>query len=138
MSKYKIFLAITFLFITAQAALGQSIKWSQPLSNDRKLPYLKILGAVENGYYLLRSNHSFAEEKSHSKSRKYELQFFNNDLTMRWSQQLIPPCEDCLIADVELAGSRIIMLVSEFIKKQKLLKSHVQLLDASGKALGQP
>jgi len=135
--------AIFFFFCLFffQNGRSQSVKWSSPLSDERKLPYLRILGAGDpdksGGYYLLRSNVDFSHEKE-SKSRKYELQFFSNDLSLKWSQQLAPPCEDCRIADIELVSGHLMMLISQFEKKEKLLKSLVQRFDDTGKPAGQP
>src|SRR5947209_3753785 len=86
----KTFLGI-FWITFSYSVQSQSVKWSMPLSDDRKLPYLKILGAGDSeksgGYYLLRSNVAFTNEKK-TKSRKYELQYYTNDLALKWSQPL--------------------------------------------------
>src|SRR5690349_12307639 len=133
MTRSTLFLFLCSFFL--QRAWSQSVKWSSPLSDERKLPYVRILGAGENGYYLLRSNVDFSHEKK-SKSRKFELQFYANDLSLKWSEQLAPPCEDCRIADIELVSGHLIMLVSQFEKKKKLLNSLVQKFDDAGKPSG--
>ena len=138
MIRLKFFLVFACCLAELHPTFSQSVKWSQPLANDRKLPYLKILGSDGTGYYLLRSNYSFTDERGHIKSRKYELEYFNDDLRLKWSQPIFNPCQDCRIADIAMAGSNIIVLVAEYIKKQKLLRAHVQLLDDKGKAMKQP
>src|SRR5688572_27676045 len=90
------------LLLAPVLASSQTVQWSAPMTDDKKFPYLRILGTVEEGYYLLRSNMTFGNDKSRSgfRSRKYVLQLISDDLRIRFSQPLDVSCEDCHIADV--------------------------------------
>jgi hypothetical protein len=126
-----------FCLFFFQKGWSQSVKWSAPLIDEKKLPYLKILGQSDDGYYLLRSNSAFTNEKK-PKSRKYELQYYTNSLALKWAQQLSPSCEDCRVADIESVSGHVMMLMSQFDKKKKILKSFIQKFDENGKPSGQP
>ncbi len=128
------------LFVSAQAELySQSVKWSAQLDNDKRMPFLKILGPGENGYFVLRSNISFNDDRNSSgfKSRKYELHYYSKDLALRWVQSLTPTCENCHVADVALSGSDVVVLYSQFDKKQKLFQLFVQKIDEEGRPEGE-
>lgn len=135
---------ITLLILAMAASLArpvfsQTIKWSAPMTDDKKYPYLKILGAVDEGYYILRSNLTFSHDRSHSglRSRKYLLQLLNEDLRIRQSQPLTL-CEDCHIADLAVFNARVAVLYTDFDKPKKLVHVYVQSLDASGNLDGKP
>jgi hypothetical protein len=99
------------------------------------MPYLKILGADDEGYFILRSNFSFYSDRDRSffKSRKYDLQYYTDDLMMKWSQTLSAGNDDRKITDIVLAGNKVTMLQSEFSKANKTLTLYAQQIDKSGK-----
>ena len=138
----KIIAAIIFYLAVCQLppAFSQTVKWSPPMTNDKKFPYLKILGAADDGYYLLRSNLTFGNDRMRSgfRSRKYLLQRLSEDLRITFSQPLNINCEDCHIADIAVAGSRVVVLYSTFDKSKKILQLHLQQLDGQGNNTGSP
>ena len=133
---------LTFLLTVflRENSSAQTVQWSAPLAEDKKYPYLQILGTVEQGYYLLRSNLAFGIEKDHSgfKSRKYLLQLINDDLQLIFSQPLAMTCDDCHISDVGIIGNSPAVLYTSFDKPRKLMSVFVQRLDDHGKFSGAP
>ncbi len=131
---------LLLLLVNARPVISQTVQWSPPLLDEKKYPYLHILGSVESGYYLLRSNMSFNSEQGHSgfKSRKFLLQLISDDLRAIVSQPLILSCEDCHIADVGIIGSKVAVTYTSFDKSQKLMRLFIQKLDEQGKFSGDP
>ena len=129
-----------FLLTHSRVCLSQSVKWSAPMTDDNKFPYLRILGATDAGYYLLKSNLTFSNDRSRSgfRSRRYLLQLLNEDLRIIFSKSLSLTCEDCHIADVGIIGSHVAVLYSSFVKPKKLLQLYIQKLDDSGNPSGDP
>jgi|GEM_PF-2336503 len=133
-----------FIFFCAAGYPGrqyaQTVKWSMPMTDDKKFPFLKILGSGEDGYYLLRSNLTFSNDKMHSgfRTRKYLLQLLSEDLHIKFSKPLALNCTDCHIADIGIVGSHIAVLYSTFDKQKKLLQLSVQQLDDNGNNSGSP
>ncbi len=140
MKRNILFFVFAFTVLLSDKSFSQSVKWSAPMTDDKKFPYLKILGASDEGYYLLRSNLTFSNDRTHSgfRTRKYLLQLLDDDLRLRWSQPLVATCEDCRIADVGIIGSNVAVLYSKFDKQKKLLQLNIEKLDASGKNSGTP
>jgi hypothetical protein len=139
MKRTRTFLLLFILF-HAKWVSSQTVQWSPPMLDEKKYPYLHILGAVESGYYLLRSNMSFNGEQGHSgfKSRKFLLQLINDDLRAIISQPLVLSCEDCHIADVGIVGSNVAVTYTSFDKANKVMRLFIQKLDALGKMSGDP
>ena len=134
-------LAVLFaMVLIARTSTAQQITWSPPMEDDRKFPYLKILGEGESGYYLLRSNLTFRDDRTHSgfRSRKYILQLLDESLRVKWSVPLTAGCEDCQVADVGIIGTTPAILYSQFNKPEKRLGLYVQKLNAEGKPYGSP
>lgn len=132
-----VFSALLFLNENGNA---QSVSWSAPLTDDKKFPFLKILGAVDDGYYVLRSNLTFSNDRTHSgfRTRKYLLQYLRPDLRIVYSKPLEVTCEDCQLSDVAIIGSHVSVLYSSFDKSKKILQLIVQQLDANGTFTGTP
>jgi hypothetical protein len=116
-------------------AFGQTVKWSAPINTDKNMPYLKILGADDEGYFILRSNFSFYIDRDRSffTKRKYELQYYSDNLMMKWSVALTAGNDDRKIADIVLAGNKITMLLTDFSKANKTLTLYAQQIDKTGK-----
>jgi hypothetical protein len=127
-------LLLSLLLLHAQQSFSQTVKWSAPMTEDKKFPYLRILGAADEGYYLLRSNLTFSNDKTRSgfRSRRYLLQLLNEDLRIKFSEPLAIECEDCHVADVAVIGSHVAILYSKFDKQKKLLSLYVQKLNQEG------
>jgi hypothetical protein len=128
----KVLAAILF-FLNLNNAFCQSIKWSASIVDDKKQPYLKILGADDEGYFVLLSNLSFYTDRDHSflRSRKYELQYFTDDLVLKWSLPLT--FDEKNIADVAIAGNKVVVLMQSFSKANKTLNVYASQIDKSGK-----
>jgi hypothetical protein len=133
--------SVFLLFLLrAQDGVSQTVKWSAPMADDKKFPYLRILGAVEGGYYLLRSNLTFGNDKTRSgfRTRKYLLQLLSEDLRILSSQPLALGCEDCHIADVGIIGTNAAVLYTTFDRSKKMVQLSVRKLDAAGNSSGNP
>jgi hypothetical protein len=128
-------LALSFFLLSLSSAISQSIQWSAPLSDDKRMPYLKILGADDEGYFILRSNFSFLSDRDRSlfKSRKYDLQYYTDNLILKWSQTLTTENDNRKISDIILAGNKVTLLLSEYSKENKTLSLYAQQIDKSGK-----
>ncbi|MEO8085311.1 MAG: hypothetical protein ABI763_00745 [Bacteroidota bacterium] len=126
---------IYFVFLVSNhAGFAQTVKWSAPMTDDRKFPYLNILGETDDGYYLLRSNLTFSNDKNRSgfRSRKYLLQLFDDDLRTRFSRPIDLGLKESGICDVGIVGNHVAVLYSIFDKQEKQLKLYVQKLDGAG------
>ena len=138
----RISISIVFICILFYAgnSFSQSVKWSAPLADDKKFPFLRILGATDEGYFLLRSNITFGNDNNRwgFRTRKYLLQLMGEDLKLKYSGPLAIGCEDCRIADVGIIGSRVAILYSSFDKQKKLLQLFIQKLDTYGNFSGNP
>jgi hypothetical protein len=130
-------LFLLFLFLAAAIPnSAQTIKWSQPLEDDNKIRYMKILGSDEEGFFILRSNFSFNTDRDHGlfSSRKYELQYYSDNLSLKWaSSNLVAPEKGKTICDVALAGSRVVVLTSRFDKYKKQLILKAEKFSQNGK-----
>lgn len=105
------------------------------MPEDKKMGYLRILGADDEGYFLLRSNISFHADPGHSssRSRKYTLQYFTDNMALKWSLPLTPDIENGRICDVEIAGDKVFMLMQAFNKARKMLSVYAEHVDKAGK-----
>ncbi len=134
------FFFITFFFISG-IARSQTVEWSQALIDNKKVPYLLILGENEDGnYFVLRSNMAFESFRGSSgfKNRTYILQNYSSDLTLLWEKELLTSYNDGHIIDVSLVNGRIIATSYIIDKKEKIWYFYVQYLDNSGKWVGNP
>src|SRR5438552_864285 len=125
-----------FLLLTSfTTSFSQSVKWSAPLNDDKRMPYFKILGAGDEGYFILRSNFSFHTDRDHSlfKTRRYDLQYYSDEMMAKWSQTLKTENNERKISDVVLAGNKVTLLLSEFSKEKKTLTLYAQQIDKTGK-----
>jgi hypothetical protein len=125
------------VFFTAflNGALSQTIKWSAPINTDKNMPYLKILGADDEGYFILRSNFSFSSDRDRSffTKRKFNIQYYNDNLVMKWSETLTTENDDRKIADIVMSGNKVTLVETEFDKDKKLLRFYAQQIDKFGK-----
>ncbi len=138
MKKY--FFAIVFVcaIFYAGSSFSQSINWSTPLSENKKFPFVRILGSTEEGYYILRSNITFGNDHNRwgFRTRKYLLQLMTDDLRLKLSRPLSIDCEDCRIADVGIIGENVAILYSTFDKRKRLLQLYIQKLGNDGNLSG--
>lgn len=104
------------------------------------MQYLKIIGTDEDGFYVLRSNITFATERDHSgfRSRKYALEYFANDMHLKWDQQLTASVTDGKIISVQIINNKILIVSSFTEKKTKLYRIYAQYLNNKGAYEGEP
>ena len=129
------FLVVFFSISMLPSALCQSVRWSQPMADNSKYGYLKIIGSDGDGFYVLRSNLSLSSTKDRSgfKSRKYLLQYYGMELNLHWEQELTAPAEGGKIADVQVMDDKVIVLFYTRDKASKKFNFYVQFINASGK-----
>lgn len=131
---------IIVLLLAAVRSEAQTVRWSQPLPDNAKLPYMRIIGSDAEGFYVLRSNLTLGNgrERSGFKTRKYMIQYFSNELTMRWEQELVAPGEQGHIADVQIVNERLMVVSYTYEKPSKTYRFSMQYLDEKGHWLGTP
>ncbi|HRH66042.1 MAG TPA: hypothetical protein PLU53_07080 [Bacteroidia bacterium] len=119
---------------------SQGVRWSQPMTDNSKYPYLKIIGSDGDGFFVLRSNLSLnsTRDRSGFKSRKYFIQYFGTELSLRWEQELTAPMEGGKISDVQIVGDKAMILFYTHDKGNKMFSFFAQQLDGNGKFSDQP
>ena len=130
-----------FLFFISTDLLSQTVKWSQALQDNKKVPYLLILGENESGnFYVLRSNMSFDNDRERSgfRNRVYILQYYSSDMAVIWDKELKTSYEDGHITDVNIINGSVIVTSYIFDKKIKQYYFYAQYIDADGKWVGKP
>jgi hypothetical protein len=133
-----IFFSLLLLQVDTRA---QTVKWSQPLLNNKKVPYLLILGEDYNeNIYVLRSNLSLKNNKERSgfRNRTYQLQYFSGNLNLQWEKELRTSFEDGHITDVRLVNGKVIVTSYLLDKKSKNYYFFAQYLDDKSQWTGQP
>lgn len=141
MSIFKIrFIFFFWLFATAVSLKAQTVKWSQAITDDKRMQFMKIIGTDDDGFYILRSNISFENERDHAgfRSRKYALEYFDLDMRVKWNQQVTSSITDARIIGVQIFGGKILILSSLTDKQNKLYKVYAQYLDKKGAYEEQP
>jgi len=139
----KALLLFVFLFTTA-STFGYDVTWSRELDDNSRFSYLKILGATDNGYFILRSNIAFdrGAEGSNFKNRRYLLQFFNASLNLSWEKEVQAAQENARIIDLQLISNQVLMIsyndkpsgsgyevYAQYISEEGNLKGNSVLLD---------
>ncbi|MBK6444076.1 MAG: hypothetical protein IPF81_01830 [Bacteroidetes bacterium] len=119
---------------------SQTVRWSQPMLDNNKFQYLKIIGSDGDGFFVLRSNISLnsVRDRSGFKNRKYLMQYFGNDLNLRWEEELLSPLEGGKITDIQVMGDKAMVLFYTRDKTTKQFNFYSQFLNTSGKWLSQP
>lgn len=110
-----------FLFVSSFAS-AQSVTWSQVINENKKVPFMRILGSDDNdNFYILRSNVSMQTDRDRSsfKNRLYVLQRFAADLHLMWEKELKGPLENSKISDVALINGHITVTYYIADKKTK-------------------
>ena len=132
---------LLFIILFNGALHSQTIKWSQPLQDNKKFPYLLILGENEKGnFYVLRSNMSLANSREHSgfRNRTYVLQYYSSEMSLIWDKELATSYENGHISDVKLINGRVIVTSYIVDKKSKLYYFYAQCIDEGGKWIAKP
>jgi len=135
--KMKFILLFISLFLACsplQLCHAQEIKWSKPVSDNSKMPYMKIMGAGSNGFYVLRSNLTFDNTKARSgfKSRKYLLQKFSMDMNLLAEFDLRAPVEDGRLADLQMVNEKVLLIFYSTDKADNHYKFYAQFLTEAG------
>ena len=129
------------LFLTINSVKSQTINWSQSIPDNKKFPYLLILGENENeNFYVLRSNTSLDNTKEYSgfRNRSFMLQYFSTGLSLIWEKELLTSYENGHISDVKLINGHILVFSYIIDKKSKTCYFYSQFLDDKGKWIGKP
>lgn len=137
----KLIFNLLFLFFIITSLNSQTIKWSQPVQDNKKVNYLKILGENEDGnFYVLRSNLPLDNSREYSgfRNRTYLLQFYSSGLNLVWDKELVTSYEDGHIADVKLINGRVIVFSYIIDKKSKQYNFYTQFMDDAGKWIAKP
>ncbi len=137
----KNFLTFIIFFCSSLVLPAQSVKWSQPLQDNKKSPYLKILGEDENeNFYVLKSNMSLEDDREHSgfRNRSYLLQYFSSEMALIWEKDLKTSYEDGHITDVRLVNGKLIVTSYLYDKKGKLYYFYSQYLGKDSKWIDKP
>ena len=119
MSKKAILLCCLIIHLFSNSS-GQVVKWSQPLVNNKKVPYLVILGQnEEENFFVLRSNMSLESDKEHSgfRNRTYQIQYFSSEMNLIWEKELKSSYEDGRISDVKMVNGKIV--VTSYLNDKK-------------------
>ena len=132
---------LCFFILFNNSLFSQTIKWSQPLQDNKKFPHLLILGENESGnFYVLRSNISLENDRDRSgfRNRVYILQYYSSEMTLIWDNELLTSYENGHISDVKFINGRIIVAGYIYDKKSKFYYFYAQYLDETGKWIGKP
>lgn len=136
----KFHLPLFFLLcLMASTGFSQKVQWSIQMKENKKAPYLRILGADEDGnFFLLRSNISMEtdREKSGFRSRYYELEYYNAGLNPVWQRELVTSYENGHVADVQMNNGRIVVTGYVYDRKAKKYTFYSQLLTNEGRWAG--
>lgn len=129
-----LFLFLGLSLALSQSTYAQSIKWSKPVSDNSKLPYMKIMGSGVNSFYVLRSNLSFDNTKARSgfKTRKYLLQKFSMEMNLLAEFDLKAPVENGRLADLQMLNGKVLLVFYSTDKGEKVYKFYAQFLDEKG------
>ncbi len=125
---------LVFIFLFAASFLSaQQVKWS-PVIDDKDYSFVKIIGQSEDGFYVLKSNISFDEERDKVgfRSRKYNISFFTNEMSLKWIHSLDAPLVDGRIITVNIVHEKILVTYAYANKKQKAYNLYVQYLNNNG------
>src|ERR1041385_5966156 len=108
MNKYLIVVSLAFL---TNILFGQQMKWSSVIEN-KDYNYIKIIGQNEEGFYVLKSNISFDDERDRVgfRSRRYSLAFFTNEMVLKWTHPLEAPLTDGKIVSVNMLNEKVIVI----------------------------
>jgi hypothetical protein len=140
MSKKAIVICCFFVHLFSISS-GQTVKWSQPLENNKKVPYLVILGQnEEENFFVLRSNKSLESDNVHSgfRSRNYQIQYFSSGMNLIWEKELKSSYEDGHISDVKMINGKVVVTSYLNDKKSKRFYFYIQYFNTNGTWSGQP
>ncbi|TAH41317.1 MAG: hypothetical protein EYC69_08505 [Bacteroidetes bacterium] len=126
-------------FIFPSIISGQTVKWSKPVSDNSKLPYMKIMGASATGIFVLRSNITFDNTKARSgfKTRKYLLQKFSMEMQLLSEYDLKAPVENARLADLQMVNGKVLLIFYSTDKGEHSYKFYAQYLTDAGDLEGQ-
>ena len=137
----RLLFSFLFFILFHNSLYSQSIKWSQPLQDNKKFPYLLILGENESGnFYILRSNISLDNnrERTGFRNRTYALQYYSSEMSLLWDKELVTSYENGHISDVKLINGHVVVASYIIDKKNKLYYFYTQIIDDGGKWIAKP
>ena len=129
----KIYFIAGFFWLTALALSAQQVKWS-PVIDDKDYSYLKIIGQNEEGFYVLKSNISFDDERDKVgfRGRHYSISFFTGEMALKWAHPLESPLVDGKIVSINMVNEKVLVTFSFEDKKQKIYSLYGQYLNSNG------
>lgn len=133
-------LFIPIILSLSQAAKAVEIQWSTSLSDNSRYPYMKIIGSGETGFYILRCNQSLDNYRGVSgvRSRRYWIQYFSEELAMRWEGELRASSPDGKIFDVQVVNGKALVLSYSERSDGNGYNIFGQFLSDEGQNIGQP
>ncbi len=132
-------IAVLVLLLFTSHTSAQTIKWSKPVSDNSKLPYMKILGPGTDGYFVLRSNLSFDNTKTRAgfKTRRYLQQKFSDEMTLQAEFDLKAPIEEGRLADLQMVQGKVLLIFYGSDKAENRYEFFAQYLDDKGNLQGE-
>ncbi len=140
MQKVKPVLFSSLLFLMSSFLHAQTVTWSAPVSDNSKVPYMKILGSESSGFYVLRSNLSLDHSKNRSglKARRYLLQKFSSEMNLMAEYDLKAPVENGRLADLQMVNGKVLLVFYSSDKLEKKFRFYAQYLNDEAGLSGSP
>lgn len=127
-------LLCTFLFVlTLGAAEAQKITVSANQIDDNGLDYAKVMGQDDEGVFVLMSNLSLEDfrERFGLKSRKYELDYFNYDMQLKWKKE-IQTTDGSSIDQIIFFNQMMVVISSLYTKSTDEISVFADVVDPKG------
>ncbi|MFM2207393.1 MAG: hypothetical protein RL213_1368 [Bacteroidota bacterium] len=136
---YRSLLLLALSFFLPFFSSGAEILWSKELPENGRFPYLKILGAFDDGYYVLRSNIEFSDENlAANRMRRFLLTAYSTGLDQRWETEIIPSIPDSRILEVHVVGGKVLVLSYCVRSDGSGYDVHAQYIGKDGRMSGIP
>lgn len=126
----KLFLLLLFIPLVTSA---QKIEWSGN-DDDQKFDYIKILGADEEGYFVLKSNLPLDYKGDHYgfRKRKYAISYYSNEMKLKLERQLVPSPKNARVHKVLMFNEKVLLVNTFLNKEQKKFEVSAQLINNKG------
>lgn len=129
-----ILVPLLLFYFSIELTNAQDIQWSKPVSDNSKMPFMKILGSGSTGFYVLRSNLTFDNTKSRSgfKSRRYLLQKYSMEMNLLAEFDLKAPVENGRLADLQMVNGKVLLIFYSMDKGEHRYSFYAQYLTDMG------
>ncbi|MFM7725653.1 MAG: hypothetical protein ACKO7B_03045, partial [Flavobacteriales bacterium] len=134
-------LVVTFFQLTiSECTSARELRWSQEVSESRRLPYMKVLGSISGLTYTLRSDAPMPEtmESSNPRTRRFQLQCYSENMSLVWEKEIQYPIEDASIFHMSVLGSRILVVCISKREGSPVRDIYAQFLSEDGSFVGIP